>query len=887
MNNRAILTGFAVVSLIYTFCLFPTECVSVSKDQFSKTAVTTPAVKPPAPAKPATPATTSPAQAELNAAIEKIFIKDKRVFVILNRAGSGRITPEDYTKIILRLETSRGPRQWSLAEVDKTRYLSSTGTGTIEFDTGILLDKTETVKAVLSLGKTEKPRQEMLAVTAAMASGPAPTAGKPIGTMAGQIDRQQAVPPRPVLMIFDQGIRIRPPVSSGSYYQGEPISVQYEWTHSSAPADTIVMGIESQDMSRNYAQVTFPAARSGAVTLTPPATMPAGQYTITAFNRNTGAFGRSDVFQVAANSARIDFLSPAQGDVYHPGGTMRVRYTLNRRVEPGTITFLFGSEGRVARLTQAYTPPLPDTNPLPEYTLNVDIPASTPTGVYSVIATHLRASGIGNNFSVQQRVWGTSHGVRVKIEGNPAVIFCNTPYTARLELTDPAAPQFYEPSFYYPGGTQAETFFLHLTSERSLNNNWFPAGWEAGSITQAADRRSMTGRFSIGCHEENTNYVMTFNHITGHSGDSPTFAFGSGPASLTALEPGKGGEHFIRNREHQVIWEYHPLVTATSLPAYWTIDFKKVDTSTGRTTTEYTLRSASPICTEERRNGGRLFRCQTTWNTSHLSVGTYKTQVTGGGVSDEGSLNFSIGNSGNYDLSINRIFWDEGRHELVAEVNNPDGVMGAIDFRVSHVSGSWVVPTIFPSLGSPVQIGLGTPGQLASSDRWSECRPQYTVMIDASNRVDERDELNNSLTDSIGPAALIRFETVTFDSAGGGHHQSLTVSPMGFDWDHHANGFPDWIFGLNVTNCGKSTASGWVSISQEGCLPGSGSGRLCPPYEYRAIKASAMEIAPGHTESIELGKSEVAHAGSTIIISFTGDLATFAPANPVRIPLDY
>jgi hypothetical protein len=156
-----------------------------------------------------------------------------------------------------------------------------------------------------------------------------------------------------------------------------------------------------------------------------------------------------------------------------------------------------------------------------------------------------------------------------------------------------------------------------------------------------------------------------------------------------------------------------------------------------------------------------------------------------------------------------------------------------------------------------------------------------------SNRIDERDELNNTLAANIGSAAPIRFETMTFDSTGGGHHQSLTASPTGFDWDHHANASSDLIFGLNITNCGNSTASGWVSISQEGCFPGSGSGRLCPPYEYRAIKAAALEIAPGHTESIELGKSEVAHAGSTIIISLTGDLVTFAPANPVRIPVSY
>jgi hypothetical protein len=67
----------------------------------------------------------------------------------------------------------------------------------------------------------------------------------------------------------------------------------------------------------------------------------------------------------------------------------------------------------------------------------------------------------------------------------------------------------------------------------------------------------------------------------------------------------------------------------------------------------------------------------------------YKIMVAGGGAEDWGSLNFSVGNSGSYDLSMNRISWDEYHNELVAEVNNPDGKKGAIDFQVSNGRGSW------------------------------------------------------------------------------------------------------------------------------------------------------------------------------------------------------
>ncbi len=899
MNRRTAAVGLLMVFLVFEFTSFSALCAEKGKSAKGSAPAPTAKNAPPLQAAQPTAQKTPPAAApELNAAIERIFVKGKRVFVALARTGSGKIAPEDFPKIMLRIQTSKGHRQWSLAEVDKTRALGG-GPGKMEFDTGIVLEKGETVKGILSLGKIEKPRHDMLVIASATALRPAPAAAKPMGTMAGKMSRPQTGRPTPVPMIFDRGIRITTPVAGEKYYQGEPVTVQYRWTNTSSPSGNIEISIQSEDQTWNYANTTVPAAASGTVTLTPPGTMRSGRYTVVAYNRESDAFGRSDAFEVGQNSARIDFISPATGDVVHPGSDVTMRYKLNRRVEPGTITFRIAHAGVVTEVTQEYRPPAPGANPLPEYTFVHHFPDTAATGEYGIIATHPKASGIGNLFSVQPRYWGTPHGVRINIDGNPPIIFCDTAYTARLELTDPASPAFYVPSAYYPGGSRQDSLWVHLTSEgRGSMGRWMGAGWEAGSLTRASDGRSMTGRFSVSCNEA-TSYVLTFNHTAEIYGDSTPFAIGSGPASLTVDEPGRGGEHFVRRQEHPVRWKYHPLVTETSLPSRWNIEFYSFDIATGATSLAYTLRS-SATCTEDRRAGSRIYSCETTWNTRHVPAGTYKVKVVGGGASDWGSLAFSVGNAGSYDLSINRIYWDGASNQLMAEVNNPDHISGAIDFEVmyygdilGHGRAYFQVPTVFPSSGETVQIGLGKPGPLAGSDRWSKCPERYKVTIDHSNRVDERDETNNSISAMVGPSSLIRFEAITFDASQQTWYRSLSASPPSIDWDNHGNGNTAVLM-LDVNNCGSSTVRGWVSISQEGCciLPTSGSGgRLCScPEDYgsRAIRARDMEIAPGTMQRIEVSQGDLVHmGGTTIVLSFTGDLATYAPANPVRINLDY
>lgn len=83
MTVRNISTGFAIVCLVFVCHLFSGKYFSTTKNSVPKTAVKIPAVKP------VIPVTTPPVQMGLNAAIEKIFVKNNRVFVILNGTGGG------------------------------------------------------------------------------------------------------------------------------------------------------------------------------------------------------------------------------------------------------------------------------------------------------------------------------------------------------------------------------------------------------------------------------------------------------------------------------------------------------------------------------------------------------------------------------------------------------------------------------------------------------------------------------------------------------------------------------------------------------------------------------------------------------------------------------
>ncbi|HEX2966471.1 MAG TPA: hypothetical protein VHO84_11840, partial [Syntrophorhabdaceae bacterium] len=388
-----------VVAITCLFCITPLHGLSLEKTTASKTPVPVPApLKPMSVSK--TPAP-GPMQAELAAVIEKISLKGNRVVVLL--AGKGKIAPEDYQKIILRVETSKGPRQWSLSEADRARSLIA-GTGRVEFDTGILLDKTEMVKGVLLFGKIEKPKQEMLVI----ASTPMAPAAR---LQAAAPERPRTSPPSPVPRLVDRGIRILNPTVDNHYYQGETIYVFYQVSRAEVPTGNITFRMESIGMGAEVGSVTIPAARNGLVALTPRADTPIARYVITGEEPGSDAFGQSDIFYVDRNSARIDFIAPTRGQEIPRDGTLSARYQFNNRVEPGTITFQLGHAGTiVSTQTARHLPHNAGSTSPPIHTVHFPLASDAPLGEYAIIATHPRASGISPVFNVIRRTFGDGGG---------------------------------------------------------------------------------------------------------------------------------------------------------------------------------------------------------------------------------------------------------------------------------------------------------------------------------------------------------------------------------------------------------------------------------------------------------------------------------------------
>ena len=84
------------------------------------------------------------------------------------------------------------------------------------------------------------------------------------------------------------------------------------------------------------------------------------------------------------------------------------------------------------------------------------------------------------------------------------------------------------------------------------------------------------------------------------------------------------------------------------------------------------------------------------------------------------------------------IEWDD--NQLIAVVSNPDRITGAIDFLVSHGTEAWRVPTVFPSSEAEVEDRAGHPGSIGHFRPLDRLPATLLGPIDASGRVDERDE---------------------------------------------------------------------------------------------------------------------------------------------------
>ena len=311
----------------------------------------------------------APQSPKLNAAIDKLYLKDNRVFVALVRTGAGGVAAEDYPRVLLRLETSRGSRQWALAEVDRMKALGISGRGRVEFDTGIALDKKETVRAIISLGKIKKSRKDTLVVTAAptgeksdlLAKGPAATVagGKPPRQSAAEMKtaiavavnkRKTAQGQTPLNLDDSGGIRITVPGEGQVQKPGDNLLVNAFFLNALAnptAVNDVEFTLRKLGSIRIYAtlrrpyrqssddrncQANFPLPAQGLTT--------SSDYYLMAVHPE--AWGVGNRFTIEApEMAQINFLRPNGSLAFTPGFPMNIDYQFSRHVAEGDVVFRF------------------------------------------------------------------------------------------------------------------------------------------------------------------------------------------------------------------------------------------------------------------------------------------------------------------------------------------------------------------------------------------------------------------------------------------------------------------------------------------------------------------------------------------------------------------
>lgn len=241
----------------------------------------------------------------------------------------------------------------------------------------------------------------------------------PIGEIRGTFPEKdtQSKIPEAVPMSLDRGLRIESPTSLHVFYQGETITVRYKFMQAGAAAGDIIftaihrgIGGGSVFTTETYDPLSdYRVEKEVELTFSPDA--PVGEYAIIASHAASGAYGESDSFRVEMNSAQINFIQPDTGGLFHPGGTLNVRYQFSRRIEPGTITFdLYSMESStpLATMTHSYNPGSADMPLQTIWLLDWPLSSGISCEYCFIVATHPNAIGTSNTFAIQPFGEGTA-----------------------------------------------------------------------------------------------------------------------------------------------------------------------------------------------------------------------------------------------------------------------------------------------------------------------------------------------------------------------------------------------------------------------------------------------------------------------------------------------
>lgn len=376
-------------------------------------------------------------QKELPLAIQKIYLKGNKVHILIVRSGGGKIDPGDFSKIRMKVDPGSGksPRQWSLADVDRKKALGATG-GKIEFDTGIVLEKGETVKAILSFGKWETSKQEVLSLmtTTAIAKTAPPSSVKadasktassktmlaqekmaadPTKTnmMAAKAIQEKRKTGRPMILDDSGGIRITVPGEGQRQRPGDSFPVYATFTRELS--DPTAVGYVDFALRRFGVSDVFTTHRQPyrqlsdgwtcMATIRLPATglPPGSDYYLMA--THTEAWGIGHSFSINPPGGELIRVTGGGGT---PGTRMEMRYQLTSRVGAGTVRLELykleedGRYGRPLSSTSSRYAPGSSSTPEPVHIIAWQLPRDLPVGRYFVLATHPEAWGKSGNFQI-------------------------------------------------------------------------------------------------------------------------------------------------------------------------------------------------------------------------------------------------------------------------------------------------------------------------------------------------------------------------------------------------------------------------------------------------------------------------------------------------------
>src|SRR5512143_244388 len=234
MIQKKVIIGSLIVLAAYAGFIFPRGIYS---QESSGTGKSTTGAKPPTgqaqqidkskgktpPAQALSPSSPSSSQGGYYLTLEKIYLVNKSIHVVLKNTGSEKVPPQAYTAGKLGLKSRTLSKKWALSEVDPGQMLNKLAK-TIDFDTRLHLAAAESVEVILENLKGDRSKRASLAPASLGTAGIRDPAKKsiPFRPADGPLGLE-AIPAG----IHSQGIVISSPHMGERYHPGNRLTVRY------------------------------------------------------------------------------------------------------------------------------------------------------------------------------------------------------------------------------------------------------------------------------------------------------------------------------------------------------------------------------------------------------------------------------------------------------------------------------------------------------------------------------------------------------------------------------------------------------------------------------------------------------------------------------------